>query len=672
MRLGIGIDTGGTCTDAVVYDFSRKEILACGKTPTTKMDLSIGIGNALDQLPNDLLGQAEIIALSTTLATNACVENKGGRAKLIFFGLKPGNIDRVGNDYGLPMDDNLIFIDSQTRPTGEIVREPDWDDFRNQVHGWLDECDAVGVVELFANKSGAQLEKTARDIIVQSCAIPVVCGHELFSESNIVKRGASALLNARLISVIEQFLQAVKKALAERNINAPFVIVRSDGSLMTGEFTATRPVETLLCGPVASVMGATELTQEENCIVVDIGGTTTDVAFVKNSRPQRVTSGIRIGKWSTFVKGLFVDTFGLGGDSGVVINPDHQLMLEGEKVMPLCMAAEKYPSLLQHLKRSADNPSRSISPQRNIYVRCRDIGTAANYTAQEQQIAALLEKPHSLEELKDLCGEVILPGRLSRLLSEGILIRCGVTPTDAMHVRGDFTQYSIEASQYGMRVMARALGISVEDLAGQIYHIFKRKLYCNLVRILVEDTYPSMRAEGLGEHLEQLIAGTYTGEFESSGANFLTMHVSTPAVLVGVGAPTKLFLDDVGHLLGTKVVLSKYSPVANALGAVVGKVSASVAMEVNYQVDMDAYVVSGCGQRLVLDQREEAEETAREIAKERAREEIIARGADPDTVEVSLDTDENIFETEFGPVYMGYQVSATASGNMQLPEGNHS
>ena len=101
MKIGIGIDTGGTCTDAVVYQFEKREVLAFGKTPTTKDDLSVGIGKALDKLPRELVDQAEIIALSTTLATNACVENKGGRAKLIFFGVDQMTVGRVGQEYGL-------------------------------------------------------------------------------------------------------------------------------------------------------------------------------------------------------------------------------------------------------------------------------------------------------------------------------------------------------------------------------------------------------------------------------------------------------------------------------------------------------------------------------------------------------------------------------------------
>lgn len=666
MKIGIGIDTGGTCTDAVIYQFEKKEILAFGKTPTTKDDLSKGIGNILDQLPRELVDQAEVIALSTTLATNACVENKGGRAKLIFFGVNPGNVTRVGNEYGLALDDSLLFIDSKTRPNGEIVEYPDWEEFRSNIHEWLRDCDAVGIVEMFAQKSGAELEKTAREIIQEEMGIPVVCGYSLFSESNIIKRGASALLNARLIFVIEEFLAAVKKALDDRNIKAPFVIVRSDGSLMTGEFTASRPVETLLCGPVASVMGATELTNEENCVIVDIGGTTTDIAFVKQGVPQRVKTGVRIGKWDTFVKGLFVDTFGLGGDSGVVLDDDNKLLLEEEKVMPLCMAAAKYPVLLKHLENEDRSGTRIINQQKNIYLRIKDISQNSSYTEQEIAVADYMKEPHSLEEYKKTQGETILVSHIERLIREGVLIRCGLSPTDVMHVKGDFDKYDKRASVLGVKIMARAMWIEPDELAEMVYDEFKKKLYYNIVRILIEDAYPRIRECRLGEPEEIMIKDAYQRAKYREDREFIGFHYTTPATLVGVGAPTKLFLEDVAKLLEAKVVTSEYSSVANALGAVVGNVSASVQMEVTFQQDISQYVVFGCGQRIEFEGLEEAKSTADEIAREKAREEAVLRGAEEAALQVSLEVKEDIVQTEFGPLYMGYKVVATASGNLRL------
>ena len=94
--LGIGIDTGGTCTDAVIFDSKSRKVLSWAKTLTTKNDLKIGILEAMRGLAPDLLHKAEYIALSTTLATNACVEKKGGRAKLILMGTTRKTLEWIG------------------------------------------------------------------------------------------------------------------------------------------------------------------------------------------------------------------------------------------------------------------------------------------------------------------------------------------------------------------------------------------------------------------------------------------------------------------------------------------------------------------------------------------------------------------------------------------------
>lgn len=668
MRIGIGIDTGGTCTDAVIYRRDDKTILASAKAPTTKENLSIGIGAALDQLPKELLAEAEIIALSTTLATNACVENKGGRAKLIFFGVQKENVQRVGKEYGLAVDENLLFVPSRTRPGGEITEPPDWDAFSRSLGDFLRDCAAVGVVELYAHKTGAVLEKQAAEMIRKVREIPVVCGHHLVSESNIIRRGATALLNARLLSVIEDFLKAVATARQERGITAPVVMVRSDGSLMNTAFTASHPVETLLSGPVASVMGAVALADERDALIVDMGGTTTDIAFVKNAVPQRVSTGIRIGAWSTFVKGLFVDTFGLGGDSGVSVTADKKLRLEEEKAMPLCMAAAKYPQLLKRLRREEQSGSCLISRQKDIYLCLKESLDPCGYTEREQRIAAALNEPKSLEQLKEELGEVIMEQHLTRLLREGVLIRCGVTPTDAMHFKGEFAAYNAEASRLGLSIMARQLHITVEELAEQIYDAVRQKLYFGIVRVLLEDSYPSVRESGPGGAMETVIHESYIAAKKGKKCSFVRFDIRCAATLVGVGAPIARFLPEVGRLLGAEVKISPYSPVANALGAVVGEIRAEAEMRVEYRQEQDDYLVFGAGERQECKTLAQAKTAATALAQRKAREDAILRGGAEETLRVALDEEEQIVDTEFGLVFMGYRVTATASGELRLIE----
>ena len=114
--IGIGIDTGGTYTDIVVYDTESGRVLGSGKTPTTKDHLEVCILKALDSMDQSYIHQAELLALSTTLATNACLENKGGRAKCLMIGMNPesmSNLDQVYGSYGFRDLSQLVFIDGK-------------------------------------------------------------------------------------------------------------------------------------------------------------------------------------------------------------------------------------------------------------------------------------------------------------------------------------------------------------------------------------------------------------------------------------------------------------------------------------------------------------------------------------------------------------------------------
>lgn len=665
MKIGIGIDTGGTCTDAVIYRFEDRKVLAWAKTATTKDDLAKGIAEALGQLPKEDVSQAEVIALSTTLATNACVENKGGRAKLIFFGVNPGNVIRTGSEYGLSTrDGTLIFVESKTMPDGQLVKAPDWEDFQKRIKEELQGCDAVGIVEMFAKKSGAKLEKNARRLIQENFDIPVVCGHELFAESNIIKRGASTLLNGRLISLIEEFVGAVKKALIKLDIQAPIVIVRSDGSLMSEDFAKAHPVETLLCGPVASVMGAVTLTDEQNCIVVDIGGTTTDIAFVKHGIPQKAEDGVHIGGWNTFVKGLFVDTFGLGGDSGVVLGEENQILIQEEKVIPICMAASAFPQLKKFLIDEEKNRKLSFSQREEVYYCIKDIGESKAYSKEEIAAANILRHwPMSLREAERNLDCLLSRRHIERLLREGIILRCGVTATDAMHAAGDFVKYDAEASKLALGRLAQIKGYTLEQLCQEIYDAVKEKLYSNLVRIMLEDSYPDLKKVGIGPQLAHLIGKTY--EEKGGGESGLQTQFSTSLALVSVGAPTHLFLPDVGKRLGSKVVTPENAQVANAIGAIVGNVCAKVIVEVRLNSQDGSYTIFGQGERSLSTNLEEAKSLARDLAEKKAYDEAIARGASQ-KIKIKLDAKEDLITTDFGPVFMGYKVSAVAIGEMLL------
>jgi N-methylhydantoinase A/oxoprolinase/acetone carboxylase beta subunit len=295
MATGIGIDTGGTCTDAVLFDFDTRTVLAKGKALTTREDLSQGILAAIDALPAPLLAQAKIVALSTTLATNACVEGKGGRARLLLFGTPRKVLEWVDAKTRYGLNDNDVLCVDTRRDAENGSAGPDWDALLSEHGAWLDSADALSVAETWSFENGSAYEKQAKALLEQRFGVPVVMASELAGELNVLERGATALLNARLLPIIHSFMKAVHSALAARGISAPVMMVRSDGSLMVDSLAHTRPVETILSGPAASVLGGRALTDCEECLIVDMGGTTTDISLMKGGLPAMSNGGIRIG-----------------------------------------------------------------------------------------------------------------------------------------------------------------------------------------------------------------------------------------------------------------------------------------------------------------------------------------------------------------------------------------
>ena len=667
MKIGIGIDTGGTYTDAVIYDFESRQILGTSKALTTREDLSAGILEALDALPSESVKEAELIALSTTLATNACVEDKGGSAKLIFFGGNRKVIDECGAAYGLPPSREMYIQESYTTFSGDIEREPDWALFAAAVEREFEGLDGVGIIEMNAMRNSAVVEKKAKELFGRKYSIPVVCGHELFNELNCLQRGASALLNARLFPVIREFMDAIKTAMAKRGIRANLVIVRSDGSLMSEEFAHIRPVETLLCGPAASVMGSAALIDEPNSIVVDMGGTTTDIALIKDGAPRQAADGIGIGGWKTFVSGLYIKTFGLGGDTAIHYG-DNGMFLEDYRVVPLCVAAAKYPQVIENLKALLASDRKHTKYLHEHYLLVKDIEDSARYTDEEKALCAALKNgPLILREAAaSVPGKDIYTLNVSRLLKEGVVMLCGLSPTDIMHIKGDFSGFSAEASLLGARYVAANLGLSVGELCERVYDEIKRKLYVNIVKALLENREKYYLKNGVSRDIERFINESYDAANAGRKQEFISMRFATDFALTGVGAPVHIFLRDVAEMLGTRAVIPAHGEVANALGAIVGNIYATCAVEIrpNYgEAGIDGYTVSGGEATKIFGKLKDAEAFALKEAESGARTEAVRRGARGE-IAVSCKLSENSAQAKIGAVYLGTTALGEAVGSV--------
>lgn len=672
MKLAIGIDTGGTYTDAVLYDFETKKILGAAKALTTKDDLCAGIENALDALPKEYFKKVRMLALSTTLATNACVEGKGGAAKLIFFNGDKDILKKYGGEYGLPPVGEILVEPCRTDISGQIDAYPDWEKFERDVRENCRDLDGIGVIELYSAKNGAAIEREAKERIAEISDIPVTCGYELFRELNSLQRGAGTLLNAGLYPVIEDFLRAVRRALHVRGIDAPAVIMRSDGSLMSEEFARKHPVETLLCGPAASVAGGYALSREKNAVIVDMGGTTTDIAIICGGLPVRANDGVTVGKWRTYVDGMLIRTFGLGGDSAVHYR-GKKLVLEEHRVVPLCAAASRYPAMKERLSRFAASGACVHTQFRyEFYLLARKPRSLERYTEREKElIAALAGGPLILDDAAAAVGQDIYTFHPSRLIKEGIVLVCGLTPTDLMHVRGDFLRFDAEISRTAAEIVAQNLGITAEALCELVYREIEHKMYTNIVKILLQVQDPFFAKNGFDRASEHFIEESYELARGNRPDALVRAPFTTDFKLVGVGAPVRLFLGGVASLLGTEAVVPEHGEVANALGAVTGNVYASSEAEIRtgfLDSGAQGYFVYGEGKMCAFAEEEEAERYAEELVTSAARTKAAERGASGE-IAVSWRKQRRTAEIGYGEdegndMYVGTFFSAEAIGSV--------
>ena len=628
--IGLGIDTGGTCTDAVIYDLAQNTVLASAKTPTTKEDLKTGIRNVLDRLPQDLLSSCRTLALSTTLATNACVEGKWGNGRLILIGLDRNTFESSWHKYGIPASEDIYLLECHLTPTLNNSTEPDWEAFRSDMTEFVKGCDCVSIVQLFAREYHGQHEHQAADIIREIANIPVILGHNLFPDRNILRRGTGALLNARLIPVIYEFLGAVRHVLAKFHLDLPLLIMRSDGHLMSSDYTALHPVETLLCGPAASTMGALSMTGEKRAVVVDMGGTTTDISIIRNGEPLRIEGGIQIAEWKTFVKGLYVDTFALGGDTEVLFDSSGTAVLGTQRILPLAMLSAVYPSVKNQLMELDKYSSPYPVPVHEFFLLLKEPGPDTGLNDIEYRICGALKNgPLSRENLAAAISRDIYTMKTEHLEQAGYILRSGITPTDIMHIRGDFSEYDRSASLLGGEFMARSLRLTVDELCETVYTLVQKRLYCNLVRILLDTEYSLFRNSIPDAQINALIEKSFQSALEGR-TDFFSAGFFSDAVLIGIGAPVHLFLEPVARMLHTRAVIPEHASVANAVGAVVGNVSASVTAQIRPDpVSAENFRVITQETSAVFTDYDESIAYARELIEKAAEELLNQKGGKP-------------------------------------------
>ncbi len=316
----LGIDVGGTFTDAVLVD--NGAVHAQAKRPTTHGEVLRGILAALDAAMDGAdAAKIERVVISSTIVTNALTE---GKTQPVFLAVMTGPGMNVKGCF--PVEPYLVsgYVDHR----GKIAARTEF----NKHYGLLDKpsgVQAAAVSGKFAVRNPENEYVLAHEL-KKSGYKKVFLGSELSGELNFIRRTNSAYFAAAVDKTFEAFGKQVEWALKERNITAPVQILKADGGTLPLEAALKQPVEAVFTGPAASVLGIEALgaAPKGKCISLDVGGTTTDIAFWDNGEPLLAKKGAVIGKYPTAVRSFHMRSVGIGGDSAITKLP------QGFKVGP--------------------------------------------------------------------------------------------------------------------------------------------------------------------------------------------------------------------------------------------------------------------------------------------------------------------------------------------------
>jgi N-methylhydantoinase A/oxoprolinase/acetone carboxylase beta subunit len=577
MAYFLGVDTGGTYTDAVILDEAANVILGKAKALTSRHDLAVGIGQAVDAAltaSGIAAGQVALVSLSTTLATNALVEGQGGRVALVAVGFDAGDLERAGLAEALG-GDPVIRIAGGHSHAGLEAAKLDLATLEAALEGIASQVVGFAVAARFATRNPAH-EVAVRDAIRRLTGRPVTCSHELSAQLNGPKRALTAVLNARLIGMIDRLVAACERHLAAAGIGAPLMVVRGDGALISAAMVRERPIETILSGPAASIVGARWLTGAKDALVSDIGGTTTDVALLKDGLPEIDPEGARVGGFRTMVEAVAMRTTGLGGDSEVHLVTEGlaaALRLGPRRLIPVSLLAMDHgPMVHDALDRWLSTETAGEFDGRFVVPMA---ATAGGLSAREEAVLARITAPMPAAKALNSRLEA---AALERLVSRGLVMLSGVTPSDASHVLGRLDSWDGAAAEKALRLLARrrtGTGDRFADgpasLAVRIVdQLVAQTADCLLEAAFAEDpTFAGEDAQALARH--PLLAA---GLRHHRGVVQITARLGVPVIGLGASAPS--YYGAVGERLGCEMVLPEHAGVANAIGAVAGQVSQRV------------------------------------------------------------------------------------------------
>ncbi len=562
MSLILGVDTGGTFTDAVLLDAPSGTVQAAHKAFTTHENLAVGIGAALRGLPAGAWSQVDRAAVSTTLATNAALEGLGSRVGCILIGYDPG----VMRHYRLSRHvraSKVAHVAGRHDIFGEEVTPLDEDGLRDAVKRLAGDVDALAVSSYLAPRNPDHEHRALR-MARELTDLPVVAGGEFSAQLDSIRRATTATLNAKLLAITGELLRTLGPSIRRHGVEAPPLVVRGDATLMGLDLARNRPIDTLFSGPAASAVGGARLAGIDRAVVADMGGTSTDVGILDEGRPTLTDRGASLAGWRTAVRAAAVRSAPIGGDSRIRSDP-LDLFIGPERVIPLARAASRQPEIRHRLAElDAQRQSHRLVPVWEFFALGRPLAEEVVSDAEQRVLRALADGPVDVVTLAaqaDVRDARLLP--VNGLVARRLIARIGLTPTDLLHVRGEYGEFDIEAATIASRIAARESRTDVDTFAARAHEAVIRALCTATLRRAIGSGRPDLAEsdEKLGAYLLD------TSASPSSRVGPLDVGLGLTLPLIALGAAGAAWLPQVASRLRTECIVPEHAAVASAVGA---------------------------------------------------------------------------------------------------------
>ena len=570
----LGFDAGGTYTDAVIFDSDLKKVVSSGKSLTTSNNLAIGLNKALKKslsnAPLIPIGKISLVSLSTTLATNAVVNSNGGRVGLILIGFSKSILDNL--ELKKSINQGFVkLIKGGHNADGKEINPLDTKAIKSIMNNELANVDSIAITSQFSVRNNDHEIKT-RNLIREYYNIPITCSYELTSNLNGPKRALTCVLNASLTGIIEELIKDVSEMIKSNNMAAKLMVVKGDGSLINIEVARLKPVETIMSGPAAASIGGLWLSKVKKALVVDIGGTTTDISLVDSGAPSLSFDGAEISGWKTMVESLSIETLGLGGDSEVTIdnsNNTERLSIGPRRIVPLCILGKQHSGILNTMEKQLNFPSVSNTDGQFVWIPKKCLPPKWLRPI-EKKLFEKFSDNHPFP-VTEIAPNQALLGALNRLINSDLVKLSGFTPTDAAHVLFLFNDFNAQAANLGAHIFSKQKIISGELIAKnakQLSELVHETLILKSTKAILNYIYKKEFKYIKGHLVQQnpLIENA----IKENDRYLTTISVKINLPIISIGASAKTYYPKIASKLSTKIFIPNHYSVAGAVGAAVG------------------------------------------------------------------------------------------------------